>query len=130
MVRLGFVLHNDSMTAGRGALFMAVLAVGGLAVAFVFLSAGVAGQVEAAVSALAAVAAVGTGVWAALPHGGKGDDHASGVTAEQTGLATAEGAGSAANSGVRGAGAAKATGDATATGGGRANTGVDSSGDC
>ena len=94
-----------------------------------FFPQGVASQVEAAVSALAAVAAVGTGVWAALPHGGEGDDHASGVIAEQTGLATADGAGSEANSGVRGAGVAKATGKATDRGR-PANTGVDSSGDC
>jgi len=115
------------MRAGRWTLFVTVLVVGGLAVALVFVSSGVASQVEAAVSALAAVAAIGTGVWAALPHG-SGNSGPDGVAvAEQTGAATADGPGSKANSGVKGSGIAKRTGRAKATGGGSANTGVDSS---
>ena len=117
------------MTAGRWVLFVTVLVVGGLAVVFVLLSSGVAGQVEAAVSAIAGVAAIGTGVWAALPHG-KGTSGTPGAAAaEHTGPATATGPGSEANSGVKGSGVAEHTGPATATGrGSKANSGVKGSG--
>jgi hypothetical protein len=122
------MLHNAGMTAGRWVLFATVVVVGGLAVVFVFISSDVAAQVEAAVSAIAAVAAIGTGVWAALPHGSKGRDSVNVPSATRTGPATASGPGSKANSGVKGSGVAKHTGTAKATGGGSANTGVDSSG--
>ena len=118
--------HNRGMTAGRWVLFATVLVVGGMSVAFVFISSNVAGQVEAAVSAVAGVAAIGTGVWAALPHGTGTHGTAGVAVAARTGAATAEGPGSKANSGVRGAGTVKHTGTASATGGGSANTGVDS----
>jgi hypothetical protein len=100
--------------------------VGGLAVAFVFLSADVASQVEAAVTALAGVAAVATGVWAALPRGSESRVPDVGASAERTGPAITEGLGSKANSGVRGSGVARDTGVAKASGGGSANSGVDS----
>lgn len=116
------------MSAGRWVLFVTVLLVGGMSVAFVFVSPGVAGQVEAAVSAAAGVAAIGTGVWAALPHGSESRAPNGVAVAERTGLATADGPGSKANSGVRGTGIAKHTGSARAGGGGSANTGVDASG--
>jgi hypothetical protein len=116
------------MTVGRWVLFATVLVVGGMSVAFVFISSGVAGQVEAAVSAIAGVAAIGTAVWAALPHGTKTHGTAGVAVAERTGAATADGPGSKANSGVRGAGTVKRTGAASATGGGSASTGVDSQG--
>ena len=109
-------------------LFATVVVVGGLAVVFVFVSSGVAGQVEAAVSAIAGVAAVGTGAWAALPHGREGRGSVNVPFATRTGPATASGPDSKANSGVKGSGIAKHTGTATATGGGSANTGVDSPG--
>lgn len=115
------------MTARRWTLFATVLVVGGLAVTFVFLSADVAGQLEAAVTALAAVAAIGTGVWAALPHGGAEDPVKATAVAKRTGAATAYGPGSRSNSGVRGSGVAKRTGTATARQGGSANSGVDPS---
>lgn len=108
-------------------LFVTVLVVGGMSVAFVFISSGVAGQMEAAVSAIAGVAAIGTGVWAALPHGTETHGSA-GAAAARTGAATADGPDSKANSGVLGAGTVRRTGAASATGGGLANTGVDSQG--
>lgn len=118
------------MTAGRWVVFAMVLVVGGLAVAFVFLSSDVASQVEAAVSALAGVAVVGVGAWAALPHGSESGGRVLRATADRTGPATAEGPGSQASSGVRGSGLARDTGAAKASGGGSANTGVDSAGAC
>lgn len=115
------------MTAGRWTLFATVLIVGCLAVAFVFLSSDIAGQVEAAVTALGAVAAIGTGIWAALPRGSAEDPRKAEAIAKGTGPAVADGPGSSANSGVRGSGVASGTGRVTARGGGSANSGVDSS---
>jgi hypothetical protein len=120
--------HNIDMTVRRWVLFSTVVVVGGMSVAVVFISSSVAGQAEAAVSAIAAVAAIGTGVWAALPHGNETHGSADVAVAARTGMATADGPGSRANSGVLGAGTAKRTGTASATAGGSANTGVDSEG--
>ena len=120
------MVHNDNMAAGRWVLFATVSVVGGLTVVLVLVSSSVAGQVEAAVSALAGVAVIGTGVWTALPHGNANDGSGRKAVATRTGPATAHGPDSKANSGVKGVGVARDTGTAKATGGGTANTGVDS----
>lgn len=100
------------------------LMVAGLGVAFAVLARDRAGRIATVVSALAAVAAVGVAVWAALP------GRRSGVVVRDTGKATATGGGVAV-SGVRGAAVdtpghieVDHTGDAQANGGGDAVSGV------
>lgn len=85
-----------------------------------------ANKVAVVVSALAAVAAVGVAIWAALPTASPGRD----VRVSRTGRAKA-GPGGRANSGVAGRTGSipdgvrvERTGDAEASGGGSANTGV------
>ena len=83
-----------------------------------------ANRIATVTSALAAAAALGVAVWAALPGSGPG------ARASRTGTATAGGPGSRANTGVSGvastpgAGVADHTGEARAANGGSANSGV------
>ena len=82
-------------------------------------------RIATVTSALAAVAALGVAVWAALPGSSPG------ARASRTGTATAGGPGSRANTGVSGVAStpgavvADHTGDARATNGGSSNSGVD-----
>jgi hypothetical protein len=112
--------------SGRIVVAATAGSVAALAIVLVVLRWNDASKVAVVVSALAAVAAIGVGVWAALPsvsaRGGAG--------VSQTGRATA-GPGGRANSGISGpAGSlpdalrAERTGDADASGGGDANTGI------
>lgn len=114
------------MTARRVVLLVTCAVVAGLAVLFVVMRWDRANQIAVVVSALAAVAAVGVAVWAALP-----SQAGTTVVAHGTGDAVA-GNGGTANSGVtapvtglRGRVKAKRTGKADASRGGDANTGID-----
>jgi hypothetical protein len=99
--------------------------VAALAVVMVVLRWGDASKVAVTVSALAAVAAIGVAIWAALPL-----SSGVGIRVSRTGRAVAAGGGRA-NTGVSGpAGSlprdvqAEQTGDAEASNGGDANTGI------
>ena len=112
------------VTARRAAILVTCLVVGALGATFAFNQWDQADRIATVASALAAVAALGVAVWAALP--GNSPGHRAG----NTGSATARGLGSRANSGVTGsstiAGPAVAdrTGDAQASNGGSANSGL------
>jgi hypothetical protein len=114
------------MRGRRVVLAVTCLLVAGLGGVFAVVAWDRTSRIATAVSALAAVAAVGIAVWAALPRPGS----RSTVRVSNTGKATATGGG-AAVSGVRGS-AARApervevdhTGDARASGGGDAVSGV------
>jgi hypothetical protein len=101
-------------------------AVAVLAVVLVVLRWDDANKIAVVMTALAAVAAIGVGIWAALPAVSSGK----GVRVSRTGRATA-GPGGQSNSGVSGPGGplpdgvrVDRTGDADASQGGDANTGV------
>lgn len=107
-------------------LLVTGLAVAGLGGVFAAVQWDRANQIATLASALAAVAALGVAVWAALPSPGR----VSTVRASRTGKATAN-AGGAAVSGVSGpAGSTQGqvevadTGDADASGGGDAISGI------
>lgn len=103
------------------------LLVAGLAAVFAVSGWDQADKIASIVSALVAVAALGVGVWAALPGSAQGVH----VRAVRTGTAMASGPGSRANTGVTGRVSAsetvmiEGTGNARATDGGSANSGVD-----
>jgi hypothetical protein len=114
------------MNARRSVLLVTFLAVAGLLAWLAAAKWDSASKVATIVSALAAVAAVGVAVWAALPASGQ----ALRVVASRTGKATARGGGHA-TSGVRTTGhnsggslSAGHTGDAEASDGGDATSGV------
>jgi hypothetical protein len=119
-------LDDVSMNAPRMALVGTAGVVAVLAVVLVVLRWDDANKVAVVVSALAAVAAVGVAIWAALPAVRPGG----GIRVSRTGRATA-GPGGRANTGVAGpAGSLPGdvqvdrTGDADGSDGGDANTGV------
>ncbi|MFI6740924.1 hypothetical protein ACIBI9_49080 [Nonomuraea sp. NPDC050451] len=122
------------MSGRRVAVLVTAVVVVVVAVVLAVLRWDDANKLSTALSALAGLAAVGVGVWAALP----GSSGRRRVRASRTGKATA-GRGGQANTGVivvKGAKTAEAgegavddvradkTGDADASGGGDANTGV------
>lgn len=114
------------MTAKRVVLVVTCVVVAGLAVVFGVVQWDRANRIAVVVSALAAVAAVGVAVWAALP-----SRTGTTVTADGTGDAVA-GKGGTANTGVKVSATglpnrveAKRTGKADASWGGDANTGID-----
>jgi hypothetical protein len=113
------------MTARRVVISVTCVVVGALAAVFAVSQWDQANRIATVSSALAAVAALGVAVWAALPGSGPG------ARVSRTGTATAGGPGSRANTGVSGAASmpgavvADHTGDARATNGGSANSGVD-----
>jgi hypothetical protein len=117
---------GEGVTTSRVAAVVTCVLVAGLGVWFV-LAWAQADRLAMVVSAVAAVAAVGAGVWAAAR--GRSDSGGS-IRVSGTGKATA-GRGGSANSGVRG-GAGRGggsmrvenSGDADASGGGDANTGI------
>ena len=107
-------------------MLVTCLVVAGLGGVFAVVAWDRAGRIATVVSALAAVAAVGIAVWAALPRPGS----RSTVVVSNTGPATATGGG-AAVSGARGPAAViperievDHTGDARAAGGGNAVSGI------
>lgn len=115
-----------AMSARRVALLATCLTVAGLAGWFAVAKWEQASRVATVVSALAAVAAVGVAVWAALP---RSDERT--VQVSDTGSATA-GRGGTATSGLTGPVAGlsgrievERTGPADASGGGNATTGAD-----
>jgi hypothetical protein len=114
------------MTARRMVLITTAGVVAVLAVLLVVFRWDSANKIAVVVSALAAVAAVGVAIWAALPAMSSGK----GVRVSRTGRATA-GRGGRANSGFSGPASSLSddvmvdrTGDADASGGGDANSGV------
>jgi len=113
------------MNTRRVVLLITCVVVAALALVFAVSRWDQANRIATVASALAAVAAVGVAVWAALP------GSASGARAIRTGTAEASGPGARANSGIRGAASmlggmvADHTGDARATDGGSANSGID-----
>ena len=114
------------MSAGRVVVAVTCVVVAGLAVVFAVVQWDRANRIAVVVSALAAVAAVGVAVWAALP-----SRAGSVVVASGTGDAVA-GPGATAKTGVSapavglpGRVEATRTGKADASGGGEATTGVD-----
>jgi hypothetical protein len=116
--------HDVDMTLRRVVITVTCVVLAGLCAAFAVVRWEHANRIATVASALAAVAAVGVAVWAALP------GTATGPRVSRTGTATAMGLGSCANTGVAGptthdAAVATRTGSAEATDGGRANTGVD-----
>ncbi len=113
------------MTARRVVIVLTCVVVAVVGALFAIVRWEDANRIATAASALAAVAAVGVAVWAALPR--KSD---AGTQASRTGSATAHGPGSRANTGVTGPtmpgpAVADRTGAAEATDRGSANTGVD-----
>jgi hypothetical protein len=108
------------MSARRVSILITCLVVAVLAIVLVVVRWDDASRIATIISALAAVAAVGVAVWAALaPTGAR-------ARASKTGAAVARGRGSRANTGVTGpAGAAEQTGDARAAEGGSANSGIE-----
>ena len=116
---------GEGVTTSRVAAVVTCVMVAGLGVWFV-LAWAQADRLAMVVSALAAVATVGTGVWAAVRERGSGGS----IRVSGTGKATA-GRDGGANSGVRGGTLGgrgwmrvKNTGNADASGGGDANTGI------
>jgi hypothetical protein len=113
------------MMARRLVIILTCVVVAALGAIFAIVRWEHANRIATVASAVAAVAAVGVAVWAALPGNG-----AAGMRASRTGGATARGPGSRANTGVSGpamAGPVVAghTGAAEATEGGSSNTGID-----
>jgi hypothetical protein len=116
--------HDVDMTMRRVVIALTCVVLAGLGTAFAVMRWQHANRIATVASALAAVAAVGVAVWAALPGA------AVAPRASRTGTATARGRGSWANTGVagpatHGAAVATRTGAAEAADGGKANTGVD-----
>ena len=116
------------MNRRRAAGAVTIVAVGTMAALLLVPGWGMASRIAIVVSALAAVAAVGVAVWAALPAASSGSE--AGVRVSRTGRAVTGSTGQA-NSGVTGPASAMTgpvqadrTGDASASGGGDANTGV------
>jgi hypothetical protein len=115
---------SEDMTVSRIAAVVTCVVVAGLGVWFVVAWAH-ADRLAVVISALAAVATVGVGVWAAVRGSGSGRS----IRVSDTGKATS-GQDGGANSGVQGASGnggsvrVQNTGDADASGGGDANTGV------
>lgn len=113
------------MTIRRIVILITCVVVATLAVVFAVSHWDQANRIATVTSALAAVAALGVAVWAALPGSGPV------ARVSRTGRATAGGPGSRANTGVSGVAStpgtvvADRTSDARATGGGSANSGVD-----
>lgn len=111
------------MTARRAVLILTCLLLAGLGVYSAVARWDDANRIATIAASLAAVAAVGVGIWAALP----ANRQQSAVS--RSGKALARGRGSTANTGISGAGsspsAVTGSGDAHATDGGQANTGVD-----
>lgn len=115
------------MKAARVVLVITCLVVAGLAVWFVVARWDTANKVAAAVGALAAVAAIGVAIWAAL----RGPSQSAVLQVHKTGDAIAHGG--RANAGIHvGTGGAlpsearaTRTGRAEASEGGSANTGID-----
>jgi hypothetical protein len=114
------------MRPRRVALSVTFVVVAGLLVWLMMVEWSSASEIATVVSALAAVAAVGVAVWAALPGAGEGG----GAQASRTGRAVARGKSIAVSglvvSGRRSSGRfeARRTGDADASGGGEATSGV------
>jgi hypothetical protein len=119
------------MKAGRLTIIVTCVVVAGLTGSFAFLQWDQASRLATVVAALAAVAAVGVAVWAALR--GTGSSIA-GIEARGTGDAIVNSGGNA-NTGVKAGADSEApraqdiraidTGRASATRHGRANTGID-----
>ena len=114
------------MSARRWAAMATAGVVAVLAVLLLVFRWDSANKIAVVVSALAAVAAVGVAIWAALPATSSGK----GIRVSRTGRATA-GRGSRANSGLSGPASSlpdnvvvDRTGDADASGGGDANSGI------
>ncbi|MEU0304341.1 hypothetical protein ABZ252_33560 [Streptomyces sp. NPDC006175] len=110
------------MTTKRVVLVVTCVVVAALGWVFAITQWETASRIATVVSALAGMAAVGIGIWAALP----GPDRA-GVVVRDTGAAQAEGAGRAVTgyqgSGPAGSVTVERTGDAGTTGGGDAISG-------
>lgn len=117
--------HNDRMTARRVVVLVTCVVVAGLAGLFSVNSWTKANQIATVVSALVGAAALGVAVLTTW------HVHGSGPRALRTGRASATGAGSSANTGIRGrsvrAGAVhvERSGDAHAADGGEANSGAE-----
>jgi hypothetical protein len=119
------IWHAVVVTARRVVIVVTCVVVAGLGVVLALIAWDRLNRIATVVSVLAAVAAIGVGVWAGLPAAGRG-----GARVTSGGMATADGDGSTANSGVTGPASLGAevvvdgSGDAKATGGGSANSGV------
>jgi hypothetical protein len=107
----------------RVVVVVTCVVVAGLGVLFTVTQWDRASRIATVVSALAAVAAVGVALWAALPGSG-GSLRVSGTGQARAGLGGTANSGLVGPAGMSGPVEVERTGDADASGGGAANTGI------